>query len=115
MEAKAIAKWIRMSPYKVRRVANQVRGKNVDEALNILHFSTTGASLPIEKVVRSAVANILNDDKASRVSTEDLFIKELKVDGSFTMKRFRAASMGRAMHIRKRTSHISVIVAQKTD
>ena len=115
MEAKAIAKWIRMSPYKVRRVANQVRGKDVDDALNILHFSTTGASLPIEKVVRAAVANMLNDEKASHVSTEDLFIKELKVDGSFMMKRFRAASMGRAMHIRKRTSHISVVVAQKQD
>ena len=115
MEAKAIAKWIRMSPYKVRRVANLVRGKSVDEALNILHFDPAGASLPIEKLLRSAVANMLNSEKASRVSTEDLFVKESKVDGSFMMKRFRPASMGRAMRIRKRTSHISIVVAEKQD
>ena len=112
MEARAIAKWIRVSPYKIRRMANLVRGKHVDEALNILHFSRTSASLPIEKVVRSAVANMMNDEKASKISSGDLFIKEIKVDGGFTMKRFRAASMGRAMRIKKRTSHISVTVAE---
>ena len=115
MEAKAIAKWIRISPYKVRRVANLVRGLDVDEALNILHFSSAGPSLPIEKVVRSAVANLMNKEDASKISSEDLYIKELTVDGAFTMKRFRAASMGRAMRIRKRTSHISVVVAEKLD
>ena len=115
MEAKAIAKWIRISPYKVRRVANLVRGIGVDEALNILHFNNTGPSLPIEKVVRSAVANLMNNENASRLSSEDLYIKELKVDGAFMMKRFRAASMGRAMRIRKRTSHISVVVAEKKE
>ncbi len=115
MEAKAIAKWIRISPYKVRRVANLVRGLGVDEALNILHFNDAGPSLPIEKVVRSAVANLMNKDEASKLSSDDLFIKELKVDGAFMMKRFRAASMGRAMRIRKRSSHISVVVAEKQD
>ncbi len=115
MEAKAIARWIRISPYKARRVANLVRGKGVDEALNILHFDSTGVSLPIEKAVRSAVANIMNKEEASRLSADDLYIKELKVDGGFMMKRFRAASMGRAMRIRKRTSHISVVVAEKED
>jgi len=113
MEAKAIAKWIRISPYKVRRIANLVRGKGVDEAINVLHFNPTAASLPIEKAVRSAVANMLNNEDASKVSEDDLYIKELKVDGGFMMKRFRAASMGRAMRIRKRTSHITVVVAEK--
>jgi large subunit ribosomal protein L22 len=115
MEAKAIAKWIRISPYKLRRVANLVRGMGVDEALNVLHFNNTGASLPIEKVVRSAVANLMNNENASRLSSDDMYIKELKVDGGFMMKRFRAASMGRAMRIRKRTSHISVVVAEKKE
>lgn len=115
MEAKAIAKWIRISPYKVRRVANLVRGIGVDEALNILHFNSTSSSLPIEKVVRSAVANLMNNENASRLSSDDMYIKELKVDGAFMMKRFRAASMGRAMRIRKRTSHISVVVAEKKE
>ena len=115
MEAKAIAKWIRISPYKVRRVANMVRGLGVDDALNILHFSGAGPSLPVEKVIRSAVANLMNKEEGSKISSEDLYIKELKVDGGFVMKRFRAASMGRAMRIRKRTSHISVVVAEKQD
>jgi len=115
MEAKAIAKWIRISPYKVRRVANLVRGMGVDEALNILHFNNTSASFPIEKVVRSAVANLMNKEHASRLTGDDMYIKELKVDGGFMMKRFRAASMGRAMRIRRRTSHISVVVAEKED
>ncbi|MBN1562116.1 50S ribosomal protein L22 [candidate division KSB1 bacterium] len=115
MEAKAMAKWIRISPYKVRRVANMVRGLGVDDALNILHFNGAGPSLPIEKVVRSAVANLMNKEEGAKISSQDLYIKELKVDGGFVMKRFRAASMGRGMRIRKRTSHISVVVAQKQD
>lgn len=115
MEARAIAKWIRTSPYKVRRIANLVRGKDVDEALNILHFNSAGASLPIEKILRSAVSNILNNKDASKVTPEDLYVKELKIDGAFSMKRFRAASMGRAMRIRKRTSHITIVVAEKEE
>ena len=115
MEARAIAKWVRMSPYKVRRVANLVRGKVVNDALNILHFNDTAASVPIEKVLRSAVANMLSNEEASKVTPEDLYIKELVIDGGFTLKRFRAASMGRASPIRKRTCHISVVVAGRED
>ncbi len=112
MEAKAIAKWVRMSPFKVRRVAKLIRGKVVNEAINILHFNDTAASEPLEKAVRSAVANLVNNQDA-KVSPEDLYIKELKVDGGFQLKRFRAASMGRASRIRKRTSHITVVVAEQ--
>ncbi len=113
MEGKAYAKWIRMSPYKLRRVAAMVRGKRVEDALNLLHFSNTAASLPLEKAVRSAVANVLNKESAAKLTSDDLFIKELKIDGGFTMKRFRAASMGRGVRIRKRTSHITVVVAER--
>ena len=112
MEARAIAKWIRISPYKVRRVAKLVRGKAVNDAINTLHFSTTAASEPLEKVLRSAVANLMSKEEASKLSADDLVIKELKVDGGFALKRFRAASMGRAMRIKKRTCHISVVVAE---
>ncbi len=115
MEAKAIAKWVRVSPFKVRRVANLVRGKVVSDALNILHFNTALASEPIEKALRSAVANMMNSDEASKVTPEDLFVKELKVDGGFMLKRFRAASMGRASRIRKRTCHITITVAENKD
>ncbi|HPG39516.1 MAG TPA: 50S ribosomal protein L22 [bacterium] len=114
MEAKAIAKWIRMSPYKVRRVAKLVRGKQINEAINLLHFNDTAASEPLEKAVRSAVANLINNQD-TKISPDDLYIKELSIDGGFMLKRFRAASMGRASRVRKRTCHISVTVADKNN
>ena len=101
-----------MSPIKVRRVAKLVRGKHVNEALNLLHFNNTNASGPLEKAVRSAIANLLNTEEASKITPDDLYIKELRIDGGFTMKRFRAASMGRASRIRRRTCHIIVTVAE---
>ncbi len=115
MEARAIAKWVRMSPYKLRRVGNLVRGKDVNEALNILHFNSADASVPIEKTLRSAVANMLNKEEGSKLSPDDLFIKELRIDQGFALKRFRPAAMGRAMRIRKSTSHISIVVADRTN
>ena len=115
MEARAIAKYIRISPRKVRRVANLIKDKNVGDAINILHFTAKAASEPIEKVLRSAVSNMLNLEGSSKVDPDDLFIKEIKVDEGITLKRFRAASMGRAVRIRKRTSHISVIVAEQKE
>ncbi len=112
METRAKAKWIRKSPRKVRQVADTVRGRGVDEALNLLHFSAKGAALPLEKVIRSAVANILNMESKSKVEPENLYVKEIQVNEGFTLKRFRAASMGRASRIRKRTCHILVTVAE---
>jgi large subunit ribosomal protein L22 len=113
MEAKAVAKWVRKSPLKVRRVAKLVRGKLVQDALNILHFSEVAASEPLEKAIRSAVSNMLNKDEGSKLSPEELYIKELRIDEGYMLKRFRAASMGRATRIRRRTCHISVVVADK--
>ena len=80
MEAKAVAKYIRMSPRKVRRVADLIRGKNVGEALNILHFTRKEASTPLEKTLRSAVSNMLNVEGSSKVDPDDLYIKELQVN-----------------------------------
>ena len=111
MEAKAIAKYVRMSPRKVRRVADLIRGKNVVEALNVLHFTRKAASEPLEKTLRSAVSNILNLDGSSKVDPDELYIKEIRVDEGITLKRFRAAAMGRAVKIRKPTSHIFIKVA----
>lgn len=111
MESKAIAKYLRMSPRKVRQVADLIRGKNVGEAINILHFTRKAAALPLEKTLRSAVANMLNLDGNSKVDPDDLYVKEVRIDVGVTMKRFRAASMGRAVRIRKRTSHITIKVA----
>lgn len=112
MEAKAVAKYIRMSPRKIRRVADLIRGKNVGDALNILHFTRKEATMPLEKVLRSAISNMLNIEGSSKVDPDELFIKELRIDEGVTLRRFRAASMGRAVRFRKRTSHITVKVAE---
>lgn len=112
MEAKAVAKYIRMSPRKVRRVADLIRGKNVGDALNILHFTSKEAATPLEKALRSAISNMLNVEGSSKVDPDDLYIKELRIDEGITLRRFRAASMGRAVRIRKRTSHITIKVAE---
>jgi len=112
MESRALAKYIRMSPQKLRRVADLIRGKNVSEALNILHFTPKAAAEPIEKTLRSAVANMLNDEKSSKVDPDELYVKEIRVDQGMALKRFRAAAMGRAVKIRKPTSHVFIKVAQ---
>jgi large subunit ribosomal protein L22 len=112
MEARARARYLRMSPRKVRQLVNLVRGKNVETALNMLHFTRKRAALPVEKTLRSAVANMLTKSEANkRVSPGDLFVAQAFVDGGFTMKRFRAGSMGRASRIRKRSCHITIVVS----
>ncbi len=110
MEAKAKARWIRMSPYKVRHAAELIRGKGVHDALNILHFSDVAASRPLEKLLQSAVANFMNMEDAPKAGPEDLYIKTLTVDGGSMLKRYRPGAMGRAMPVRKRTCHINIVV-----
>jgi large subunit ribosomal protein L22 len=112
MEARAVARYVRMSPRKVRRVIDLVRGKDVDSAINALHFLRKRAALPIEKTLRSAVANMINNRDAKKINEANLYVKTAFVDGGFSMKRFRAGSMGRASRIRKRTCHITVVVSE---
>ncbi|MDZ7374943.1 MAG: 50S ribosomal protein L22 [candidate division KSB1 bacterium] len=111
MEARAVAKYVRVSPHKARIVAELVRGKVVDEALNILHFSTKRAAKPIEKAIRSAVANMTNYEDRTKVEPDEVYVKEIRVDQGYMLKRYRAGSMGRAMPRRRRTCHITVVVA----
>lgn len=111
MEARAISKYIRMSPRKVRKVIDLIRGKSVDEAINLLHFVPNRSSQPIEKTLRSAVANMMNKEEASKLNPDDLVIKTIYVDQGPTMKRYRPGPMGRASIIRKRFCHITVIVS----
>lgn len=111
MDAFALARFVRMSPRKVRRVADLIRGRQVDDAINLLLFTQKAASKPVEKVLRSAVANLVNNkDVSEKIDPEKLVIKEVCIDGGPTLKRFRAASMGRVMRIRRRTSHIRIRV-----
>ncbi len=112
MQAEAKTKYIRMSPRKVRRVVDMVRGLTVEEALALLHFTRKNAAEPLSKTIASAFANLGNKEEGERIDMKDVFIKEIKVDGGPTLKRFRPMSMGRAGRIRRRTSHITVVVEQ---
>lgn len=113
MEAKAIARHIRVTPMKARRVVNLVRGKQANEALAILKFAPQAASEPVFKVLQSAMANarVLADRDGVAFDDSDLFITEAFVDEGPTMKRFQPRAQGRAYRIRKRTSHITLVVA----
>jgi len=109
--ARAIAKYIRISPRKVRQVADLIRGKSVEDALNKLHFVPNHSSVPVEKVLRSAVANAINKDDTSKLNPEHLIVKEIQVNEGPTMRRYNPGPMGRATIIRKRSCHIFVVVS----
>ncbi len=112
IQAKAIARHIRMSPRKVRLVVDQIRGKSVNEAYAILQFSKKSAANPVGKTLRSAVSNAQDkaQDTDDVLDIDDLRVATAFVDEGPTQKRWRAAAMGRAAPIRKRTSHITVVV-----
>jgi len=111
LEARAVAKYIRLSPRKVRMVAELVRGRPVEEAINTLHFLTKKGSKPVEKALRSAVANAMNREAASKLNPENFYIKEISVDQGPSMRRYNPGPMGRASLIKKRSCHISIVVA----
>lgn len=110
-ETKAIARYIRMSPYKVRRVLDQIRGRQYREALIILEFMPYKACEPILKVLRSAVANAEHNNGLDPTS---LVVSQAYADGGPTLKRFRPRAQGRAYRIHKPTCHITVAVAPAT-
>lgn len=111
MQARAVRKYIRNAPKKMRAVVNAVRGKNVAEAVSALGFMPHRAADPIERTLRDAVFNMIDQNREQRVEEGDLFIKEIQVDEGPTYKRFRPAARGRAHPYRKRTSHLTVVVA----
>jgi large subunit ribosomal protein L22 len=97
----------------MRLVIDLIRGKSVDEALHTLHFSPKHASKVAEKVLRSAVSNLQNKDGSGRLEPEAMVVKEAFVDGGMMMKRISPAPMGRAYRIRKRSNHVTIVVAAK--
>ncbi len=107
-EVKAIARYIRMSPLKVRRVLDQIRGRSYREALIILEFMPYRACEPIIKLLRSAVANAEHNQG---LDPGTLVISQAFADGGPTLKRYRARAQGRAYQIRKPTCHITLVVA----
>jgi large subunit ribosomal protein L22 len=115
MEAKAINRYIGSSPRKMRLVIDLIRGKSVDEALHILHFSPKHASKVAEKVLRSAVSNLQNKDGGGRLEPENMVVKTVTVDPGMSMKRVLPAPMGRAFRVRKRSHHLTIVVAAKQE
>ena len=113
MESKSTHKYIGTSPRKMRLVVDIIRGKSVDHAIEILHFSPKHSSKDAEKVLRSAVSNLMNKDENTKHEVSDLFVKEAFVNGGPTLKRISPAPMGRAYRIRKRSNHLTIVVATK--
>ncbi|TVR61273.1 MAG: 50S ribosomal protein L22 [Gemmatimonadales bacterium] len=115
MEAKAEAKYVRMSPRKVRLVVDQIRGASVNDAYALLQFSKKAAAEPISKTLRSAVANAQYraEEEGDYVDVDDLVVSAAYVNEGPTLRRWRAAAMGRAAPIRKRMSHITIVVDTK--
>jgi large subunit ribosomal protein L22 len=109
-EAKAKLKYLRIAPRKTRLVADLIRGKSASKALLDLSFSKKRAAKPLLKLVNSAVANAKNMFKLDK---EELFVKEIRVDEGRTLKRYRARARGRAATIRKRTSHITLVLEEQ--
>src|SRR2546430_14397298 len=105
--ARAVARYVRVSPMKARRMVNLVRGLPANEALTVLQFAPHAASEPVYKVLASAVANAENNE---RLDPDSLLVSEAFVDEGPTLKRFRPRAQGRAYRIRKRTCHITITV-----
>lgn len=110
METRAITRFVRLSPRKARLVADQVRGKRVEEALHVLKFIPQRPASILAKTLRSAVANA---EATQRVDVDRLYVKRITVDEGGMWKRFMPRAMGRATRIRKRLSHITVVVDEK--
>jgi large subunit ribosomal protein L22 len=115
MEARAIQRNARQSPRKMRLVVDLVRGKPVNEAFAILKFSKKHAAKQVSKVLLSAVANarVASDKDGERLDEDLLYVKTATIDGGAPLKRFMPAAQGRAMPIKKRTSHVTIVVATR--
>jgi large subunit ribosomal protein L22 len=116
-EARAFQHTARQSPYKMRLVIDQIRGRGVNEALALLAFSKKHAAKQIEKVLKSAVANAENRarNENAPLDVDDLFVKYAVINEGPKLKRFTPAAMGRATPIQKRTSHVEIIVAERPE
>ena len=112
MEVKAIARYVRVSPRKARIVVDQVRGKSVERAREILAFTNRAVAEDVEKVLNSAVANAEHNN---HLRADNLVVKAAFVDEGPTLKRIRPRAKGSASRIRKRTSHITIIVAPREE
>ncbi|MCP3144624.1 50S ribosomal protein L22 [Pyxidicoccus xibeiensis] len=111
MESTAHLRFLRMSPRKISTVAALIRGKPVEAALNILKFTKRAAAKPVEKLIKSAVANATDKSKG-QVDVDTLYVKTISVDQGPTQRRFMPRAMGRATPIKKKTAHIHLVLAE---
>ncbi|MFC3885297.1 50S ribosomal protein L22 [Bacillus songklensis] len=112
MQAKAVARTVRIAPRKVRLVVDLIRGKQVGEAVSILRLTNKAASPIVEKVLKSAIANAEHNYE---MDANNLVVTQAYVNEGPTLKRFRPRAMGRASQINKRTSHITIVVSEKKE
>ena len=112
MQAKAVARTVRIAPRKARLVLDLIRGKQVGEAIAILNYTPKAASPIIEKVLKSAIANAEHN---YNMDVNSLVVSEAYANEGPTLKRFRPRAMGRASAINKRTSHITIVVSEKKE
>ncbi|MER3454533.1 MAG: 50S ribosomal protein L22 [Acidimicrobiia bacterium] len=109
-EATAVARYVRVSPYKARAVADLIRGLDVEEALRVLEFSKRDAARPLKKLLESAVANAAQKYRFDR---DELYVSRIFVDEGPTLRRWRPRARGRATRIRKRTCHMTIALARQ--
>ena len=110
MEVKARLRFVRVAPRKARLVADLIRGRKSEEALNILSFTKKGAAKIVIKLLKSAIANAT---QKKTIDIDRLYVKKITVDQGPTMKRYQARALGRATMIRKRTSHIDIVLDER--
>lgn len=103
------------SPRKTRIMANVIRGKNVDYAMNVLKYSRRESAEKLLKLLKSAVANWQVKNEGARLENADLYVKTIMVDGGRMLKRIRTAPQGRANRIRKRSNHITLVIADRNE
>lgn len=113
LEARAVRKNIRSSPRKMRLVIDMIRGKSASEALSILRFAPHSASYDAEQTLRSAISNLSNKDSEGKLDPEEFYVKEVFVNNGPMMKRILPAPMGRAYRVRKRSNHLTIVVASR--
>ncbi len=115
MKAKAVRKYIRSSPRKIRPVVNVVRGQRVPDAINSLNFLPQQVTDTVRRTILSAVHNLMDQNQEERFDEDQLIVREIRVDEGPHFKRFRPAPRGRAQPILKRTSHLTVVVGTPGD
>ena len=113
MEARAKLRYVRMSPRKIRRVAELIKGQNYVDAKATLTFLPKAASKVLLTTMNSAASNAISQEGTTKVKVEHFYVKDVMVDAGPTLKRIRPQSMGRAYRVRKRTSHVNIVLATR--